>query len=121
MSTTPNPAGPAVNPLMSYRTQQVMSASPERLVLMVYDHVLASCKARDVKKASSGLATLIDALDFDTGDIAVGLFRLSRYVMEKVKKQEFDEAASIIRPLRDAWYQAACGCSGPGEPGDSRG
>ncbi|NPV53857.1 MAG: flagellar protein FliS [Firmicutes bacterium] len=106
---------------MSYRAQQVMSASPERLVLIVYDQVLASCKARDAKKASSGLATLIDALDFDTGDVALGLFRLYRYAMEKIKEQKFDEAASIIRSLRDAWCQAACGCSGAGESGGPRG
>lgn len=96
-------------PLKVYRTQQVMSSSPQRLVLMVFDHIVAGCKARDAKRASSGLATLIDALDFEAGDIATGLFRLYRYAMERVKQNQFDEALSVLEPLRDSWAQATLG------------
>ncbi|MDI7247610.1 MAG: flagellar protein FliS [Bacillota bacterium] len=89
-----------------YRAQQVLSASPEDLVLMVYDHVIASCRAKDKKKASAGIATLIDALDLDQGEIAVGLFRLYRYTIDKVWEGKFDDVLSVMRPLRETWASA---------------
>lgn len=87
----------------AYRTQQVMTESPERLVLMVYDCVIAACNLNDKAKASRGLAELIDALDFSQGEIAVGLFRLYRYAMDKVREGDFEGATSVIRPLRETW------------------
>jgi flagellin-specific chaperone FliS len=90
----------------AYRTQQVLSTSPERLVLMAYDYVLAGCNVQDKTKASRGLAELIDALDFSQGDIAVGLLRLYQYAMDRVREGDFDGAVSIIRPLREAWGTA---------------
>ncbi|HHY47780.1 MAG TPA: flagellar protein FliS [Firmicutes bacterium] len=108
-SISPGAASMANEPAKAYRTQQVMSASPQKLVLMVFDHIVAGCKARDSKRASSGLATLIDALDFEAGDIATGLFRLYRYAMERVKQNQFDEALAILEPLRDTWAQATLG------------
>lgn len=95
-----------------YRAQQVLSAKPEELVLMVYDHIIASCRAKDKKKASAGIATLIDGLDLDQGEIAVGLFRLYRYAMERVWEGKFDEALSVMRPLRETWATAVAATKG---------
>ncbi|MEW5866981.1 MAG: hypothetical protein AB1774_09010 [Bacillota bacterium] len=100
-------------PYKAYRTQQVLSAKPEDLLLMVYDHVIASCRAKDKKKASAGIAVLIDALDFDLGEIPLGLFRLYRYAMDKIWEGEFDDALSVMRSLREAWAAAAKGGADP--------
>lgn len=100
-------------PYRAYRTQQVLSAKPESLVLVVYDHVIASCRAKDKKKASAGIAVLIDALDLDRGEIALGLFRLYRYAMDKIWEGEFDDALSVMRPLREAWAAAVNGRADP--------
>lgn len=99
-----------------YRAQQVLSAKPEELVLMVYDHIIASCRAKDKKKASAGIATLIDGLDLDQGEIAVGLFRLYRYAMERVWEGKFDEVLSIMRPLRETWAAATKAKGSPTGP-----
>lgn len=99
------------NPSDIYRTQQIMSATPEKLVVMVYDYVLAACKAQDGKKAARGLAELIDALDFDQGEIALGLFRLYRYAMERVKEGKFDEVITILQELKATWVKATSGKS----------
>lgn len=80
---------------------------------MVYDHVIASCKARDRKGASAGIATLIDALDLKQGEIALGLFRLYRYSMDMVWQGRFEDALSVMRPLREAWSAAAGVRAGP--------
>lgn len=100
-------------PHRAYRTQQVLSAKPEDLVLMVYDHVIASCRAKDKKKASAGIAVLIDALDFDQREIPLGLFRLYRYAMDKIWEGEFDDALSVMRSLREAWAAAVKGRADP--------
>ena len=100
----------------AYRAQRVLSASPEELVLMVYDHIIASCRAKDKKKASAGIATLIDGLDLDQGEIAAGLFRLYRYAMERVWEGKFDEVLSVMRPLRETWAAAMKGKGSPASP-----
>jgi len=89
-----------------YRAQQVLTARPEELVLMVYDHVIASCRAKDKRKVSAGIATLIDGLDLDQGEITAGLFRLYRYAMDRVWEGKFDEVLSVMRPLRETWAAA---------------
>ena len=94
------------NPYMAYKAQEILSMSPEQLVLKLYDYVIAACKGRDSKKASSGLAVLIDSLDFEAGEMATGLFRLYRYAMEKVKTEHFDEALKVVGGLREAWTEA---------------
>lgn len=94
------------SPYIAYKAQEVFSASPERLVLMLYDYVMAACKRCDSKKASSGLAALIDSLDFEAGEVATGLFRLYRYAMEEIKAGRFEEALSVVRGLREAWAEA---------------
>lgn len=97
---------PGINAIDAYRTQQVLTESPEKLILMVYDYVIAGCNLKDKTKASRGLSELIDALDFSQGEIAVGLMRLYQYAMDKVREGDFDEAISVIRPIRETWGAA---------------
>ncbi|HXL04335.1 MAG TPA: flagellar protein FliS [Bacillota bacterium] len=101
----------AGNAADAYRTQQVLSASPERLILMAYDYVLAGCNMQDKTKASRGLAELIDALDFSQGEVAVGLLRLYQYAMDRVREGDFDGAISVMRPLRETWGEALRGAA----------
>jgi len=91
------------SPAEAYRRQQVLSARPEDLILVVYDYVIAGCNGKDGAKACRGLAELIDALDFDQGEIAGGLFGLYRYSMDRVRKGDFDGALAVMRPLRETW------------------
>ena len=100
------PVYSGINAVGAYRTQQVLTESPERLVLMVYDYVIAGCNLKDKTKASRGLAELIDALDFSQGEIAIGLLRLYQYAMDRVREGDFDRAISVIRPLRETWGEA---------------
>ena len=91
------------NAVDAYRTQQVLTESPEKLVLMVYDYVIAGCNMKDKIKAARGLVELIDALDFSQGEMSIGLLRLYQYAMDKIREGDFDGAISVIRPLRETW------------------
>ncbi len=101
------------SPFGAYRAQQILSARPESLVLMVYDRVIASCRVKDKKGASAGIATLMDALDFEQGEIALGLFRLYRYAMDRVWEGRFEDVLPLMCPLREAWAAATRGKAGP--------
>ena len=95
--------------LQSYQQSQIMGMDPAQLVLKVYDFVIVNCKKKDIVKASKGLVELISALNFDYDEMALGLFRLYQYCLDKIKQNEFDEALHILEGLRDAWLQALNG------------
>lgn len=92
--------------LQEYRYQDIMSASPLRLILITYDVAITACAQRDLIKTTRALAVLRDALNFDYAEIAGRLFSLYEWCADLARKGQYDEAARILRELRDAW--AAC-------------
>ena len=89
-----------------YLKQKVLSASPEQLVSYIYDVVLVACQRKDQERALRGLSGLIRALNFDYKDVAVPMYQLYQYCMEKARKKEFDEVESLIQGLKTAWAEA---------------
>jgi len=67
---------PIANP---YLEQEVLSWSPEKLVLKTYDVFLAASRRRDIVRMNRALAQLMGALNFEAGEIAVRLYRLYEY------------------------------------------
>ena len=94
---------PAVTSMAAYQTSQILGASPMRLILIAYDVGLAACGRRDAERASRAINELIAALNFDYEEIALGLFRLYEYCLSRVRTGSFDEAAEILRHLKEAW------------------
>lgn len=95
--------GPEKDP---YLKQKVLSASPEQLVSYIYDVVLVACERKDQERALRGLSGLIRALNFDYKDVAVPMYQLYQYCVEKARNKEFDEVESLIRGLKMAWVEA---------------
>lgn len=92
--------------IQEYRYQDIMSASPLRLIIITYDVAIAACAQRDLIKATRALTVLRDALNFDYAEVAGRLFSLYEWCADLARKGHYDEAARILRELRDAW--AAC-------------
>ena len=92
--------------LNSYLTSSVVTLSPGELVLKMYDTALVALLAKDGTRAARVVSGLIDALDFQYRDVALGLFRLYRYCMEEIKRGEYETPARIMRELRDVWAEA---------------
>jgi flagellar protein FliS len=110
-----------------YLGDSVSTASPQRLVVMLYDGLV-----QDLQLAQQGLARgdlglvharlvraqaivteLQSSLDLDAWDGAPGLDRLYTYVLEllvdaNVRKdaEPITQALTVIEPLQDAWRQA---------------
>ena len=90
----------------SYRINQVANADPLDLLLMAYDAALAGCALRDLGRTTQAVSLLRNALDFSfEPDIAMGFFRLYQYCAELARKGEYDQAADLLRQLRDSWAQ----------------
>jgi flagellin-specific chaperone FliS len=86
-----------------YRQQDVMGASPVRLVIMAYDLAIRSCEQKDFEKAVKTVSVLRDALDFDYPEVSVGLFRLYQWCLDCIRKGDYTSAISALRELREAW------------------
>ncbi len=89
-----------------YRYQEVMGASPIRLVVMAYDLAIRACEQEDYTRATKAISVLRDALNFDYGDAAIGLFRLYQWCLDCIRAQNYLEAARTLKDLRDAWSTA---------------
>lgn len=86
-----------------YRKQDVMAASPLRLVIMTYDLAIRSCEQKDFTKAVTTITALRDALDLDYPEVSTGLFRLYQWCLDSIRQGEYDSAIRTLTELRDAW------------------
>jgi len=89
-----------------YRAQDVMGASPIRLVVMAYDVAIRACQQEDYARATRAITLLRDALNFDYAEVAVGLFRLYQWCLECLRAGDYQSALSVLTELREAWVQA---------------
>ncbi|WP_394769210.1 flagellar export chaperone FliS [Lacisediminihabitans sp.] len=111
-----------------YNSDAILSASPVRLLTMLYDRLLLDLgraeiahRAEDWPAASSNLlhaqaiiAELISSLKVELWDGGQGLLSLYNYttsllVMANVKRDaaSIRESIELLEPLRQAWHEAA--------------
>ena len=91
--------------VQTYTAQAVEGANPPRLTLMLFDHILACIRRREVMKAKKGLVELMGSLDLEYLEVAGPLYRLYEYCLDVVRDQKFDEAERLMVEVRDAWEQ----------------
>lgn len=95
-----------------YFQQQFKTASPEKLILMLYDLGIKSCRARDRAKASRVFVELIAALNFEHKEMAVRFFDLYRFGQDMACHGKFDDALMVLESLRDTWAGFVMGQNG---------
>jgi flagellin-specific chaperone FliS len=86
-----------------YRQQDVMNASPLRLVIMTYDLAIRACEAQDFAKSVKTISALRDALDLDYPEVAAGLYRLYQWCLDCIRKGDYASAITTLSELRSAW------------------
>lgn len=89
-----------------YRQQEVMGASPLRIVIMTYDVALQACERRDLVRATRAVSLLRDSLNFEqaeAAEAATGLFRLYQWCLDCIRQDNYPEAEKVLRGLREAW------------------
>jgi flagellar secretion chaperone FliS len=112
----------------AYRDNAVLTATPEQLVVMLYDGAnrflaqaafamrqndLATCNER-LRRAEAIITELRSTLDMSAGDIAHKLEAIyafcQRHLMEARFKRDadaIDQVAKLLRDLRESWFQVA--------------
>jgi flagellin-specific chaperone FliS len=88
---------------MEYRQQEVMGASPVKLVVMTYDVAIQACEQKDFVRATRAVSLLRDALNYDYAEVAVGLFSLYQWCLDCIRKEDYANALVTLRELRQAW------------------
>jgi|SRR3982074_3787964 flagellar protein FliS len=111
-------------PPRAYRESAVLSASPERLIVMLYDGARrflnqASVAMREgqvelshlkLRRAEDILQHLRDTLDLDQGEIALRLQAIYLFCQRHLRQARLDrdpakieQVSSLLSGLRDAW------------------
>lgn len=88
-----------------YRNQDVMGASPIRLVVMAYNLAIIACEQQDFTRATKAISVLRDALNFDYPEVSVGLFRLYQWSLDCIRQGDYKSVTASLTELRDAWAQ----------------
>jgi flagellin-specific chaperone FliS len=86
-----------------YRQQDVMGASPVRLVVMAYDVAITACEQKDFTRSTRAVSLLRDALNFDYKEASLGLFRLYQWCLDCIRHDDYASALTTLRELREAW------------------
>ncbi len=126
-----------------YLAQQVMSASPAKLVAMLYERAIlllhdavGAIEAGDIEgrwransKATEIIGELWQALDMEVGgEIAENLYRLYGFMMMRLTMVDTENSAQaardvigLLEPLRRSWHELADGEGANGESKSSSG
>ena len=89
-----------------YLTQKIMSANPEQLISYIYDAVISACNQRDQDRVLRGLMMLIKALNYDYQEVAMPLFKLYQYCLERARRNDYSEVEELMVGVRSAWVEA---------------
>ncbi len=92
--------------LNAYRREHLVNLKPVEVIRKLYDVGVGACRRGDGERARRAINELIAALDFDQGELSVGLYRLYDYSKRLLREDRYDEAASVLEELRAAWIEA---------------
>ncbi len=134
-----------MNPLRSYKETQIKTATPGKLILMMYDGAIKNLNqalqdmddehrrydsiSNSLIKAQDIIAELMISLDFERGgEIAKNLFGLyvfmNRRLLDgniKKDKAPLEEVKTLLIELRGAWAEVADKAGAPAGANRSRG
>lgn len=98
--TKPTPAKMMMNP---YLRQQIQTASPEKCIQILYDIGIKSCQTEDRNMAANAVIELMNALNFDYENVAMSYYRLYRYALDQIHRNNFKDATLVLREMREMW------------------
>ncbi|MDQ7817359.1 MAG: flagellar protein FliS [Melioribacteraceae bacterium] len=89
-----------------YVVNQISIASPQQLIMKVYDFAILNCQKNDMVKTNEALQVLINALNFEepaANEISFGLLKLYQYCQDQMRKNHNQMVLKILSELRDTW------------------
>jgi flagellar protein FliS len=92
-----------------YVVNQISFASPQQLIMKVYDFAILHCQKNDMIKTNEALQVLINALNFEeptAKEISFGLLKLYQYCQDQMRKNHNQMVLKILSELRDTWQES---------------
>ena len=96
------------NRLNQYVMKEIMEATPQQLLIKIYDFAILNCKKNDLAKTTAAIQELMNALKFDDQcrEISTGLYKLYLFCQEEMRKKNYDNVLKILSELRESWINA---------------
>ena len=93
----------------AYLANEILDASPQKLLIKVYDFAIAQCRNKNLEKTNKALMTLSSVLRFDTeesAEISNGLKRLYEFCQDQMREKNYEIVEQILSELRETWISA---------------
>jgi len=90
----------------AYLTKEILEASPQKLLLKIYDFAIVNCKAGNMEKTNKAINELINALRYDDDkakEVSIGLLKLYQFCQDQMRKGDQEIVYKILNDLRDTW------------------
>lgn len=94
---------PQQNP---YLLQKVSSASPEELIVYIYEAAIKACNQEDQRRSLEAVQELINALNFEAKEVALKFYVIYKHVIHLINNKQYSEARDMLNDLRSTWVQA---------------
>jgi len=104
--TTLNKRDSSMNP---YLVKDISEATPQQLVIKLYDLALISCKKEDLRRTNNAVQALINALNFEdenAAEISAGLLKLYKFCQDQMRQANYNIVIRILSELRESWITA---------------
>lgn len=92
--------------LNPYLVKEILEATPQKLILKLYDFAILSCQKGDMIKTNQAISELIRGLNFDDDrvkEISTGLLSLYQFAQEQMRQKNYGVVLKILTELRDTW------------------
>ena len=92
--------------LNPYLVKEILEASPQKLLIKIYDFAITNCLLHDMIKTNRALDELINSLNFEDAkarEISTGLLRLYQFCQDQMRKRNYDIVHTILTDLCDSW------------------
>ncbi|HEX2869588.1 MAG TPA: flagellar export chaperone FliS [Ignavibacteriales bacterium] len=102
-------ARPGINKVNQYLAKEILEATPQQLLIKIYDFAIVNCQRHDMVKTNNAIQELINSLSFDgpqVKEISTGLLRLYKFCQDQMRQQNYDIVQKILTELRDTWMNA---------------
>ncbi len=97
------------NRLNQYLVNEITQATPQQLLIKIYDFALVNCKKENLAKTNEALQVLINALSFDgkeVSEISTGLLKLYQYCQNEMRNKNYTIVYKILNELKESWLIA---------------
>ncbi len=102
----PTPARSNSNKLNPYLVKEIMEATPQQLLIKIYDFAILNCQRKNLAKTNQALQELINSLKWEgeaVANVSAGLFKLYQYCQDEMRKKNYEMVYKILTELRDSW------------------